>query len=552
MQPLADIYFGDLWAPRTGDRRYVAVFGAIAGVILLIACVNYMNLATARTTRRGRETGVRKTLGASRALVAVQFVSEAVLLSLMAVPVALALVALAVPSFNALTGAEVVLEAGAAPLVGVVVGAALVVGLVAGSYPAVALSRYRPLQMIRGQLDTGAQGRRVRQGLVVVQFALTAALLFATGMVLRQLDYLQARDLGFEEEQVVGLELADETVRERAAAVRDAFAAVPGVEHVTLAAGLPGSDVGYFGRIASSIERDGKHISLHHGYVDAAYAEALGLRLVAGRLLRPGDAASERVEGKTNEPILLNETAARAFGWDPPAEAVGQTLSYFRGDKPVVGVVEDFHYASLHHAIEPLALHVTPQFADRVVAVRLRAGGTGAGGEDGGGDVRATLARLEAAWDDVAPHLPFEPRFLDATVDAQYRAEERAARLVTAFAAVAVVLACLGLFGLATYAAARRTKEISIRKVLGATTRQVVTLLSKEFAALVALALLLGAPLAFYGVTQWLDGFAYRAPLSPASFLLAGALAMAVALASVGVQTVRAARLDPARALRSE
>ena len=542
MQPLADVYFGDLRAPKQGDAQYVALFGAIAGVILLIACFNYMNLATARTTQRGRETGVRKALGAHYGAIVAQCLSEAVVLSLLALPCALGLAMLLLPSLSALTGADLTLAwAGDGPLLLALVAATLGVGLLAGSYPALVLSRYRPLQVLRGQLETGARGRRVRQALVVTQFALTAALLFATGMVLRQLDFLQTRDLGFEDEEVVAFELVDQAARARAGALRQAFAGTPGVRHASLSAGLPGAEAGFFGRVASSIERGDGRVTLHHGYVDTTYAETLGLRLVAGRFLRPGDAPADPEARATNEPVVLNEAAAEALGWHPARTAVGETLSYFEGEKPIVGVVADFHYRSLHHRIDPLALHYVPRYADRVLAVRLA---PGAG--------RRALDRLEAAWADVTPHLPFEPRFLDADLDAQYRAEARAARLVTAFAAVAVVLACLGLVGLATYAAARRRKEISIRKVLGASAAQIVALLGRQFAALVLGALVLGAPVALYGVTRWLEGFAYHAPLSPVPFAWAGGLVLAVALLSVGVQTLRAARTDPARTLRAE
>ena len=544
LQPLPSIYFGDLGAPRKGDIRYVALFGAIAFIILLIACVNYTNLATARTTQRGHETGVRKTLGARRRGLVLQFLSEAVVLSLLAVPLTLVLVQAALPYFNTLTDVSVALSWTAdAPILGAVLGVALGTGILAGTYPALVLSGYRPLQVLRQRSATGEQGKRIRQGLVVMQFALTAALLFATGMVLRQLDFLQTHNPGFAEERVVALPLSSESVRERAEVLRTSVASLTGVERVTLTSGLPGSRIGYFGRTGSAIEWNGEDITIQHGYVDTTFAQTLDLTLVAGRFLRAGDAPQQdgSTGGSTAEPVVLNETAAEALGWVPAHTAVGGTLSYFRGDKPIVGVVKDFHFRSLHHRVEPLAMHYIPQYANRVLAVRLSAG-----------TASATLDRVEAAWDEVAPAMPFEPRFLDAAIDQQYRAEQRAAHLITAFSAVAILLACLGLFGLATYAAERRTKEIGIRKAIGATTRQLVARLTREFAVLVALALVLGLPVALYAVGQWLDGFAYQAPFTLGTFAWTAGVLMATALLTASVQTIRAARLDPAETLRSE
>jgi putative ABC transport system permease protein len=456
-------------------------------------------------------------------------------------PCALALAALLLPPFNALTGVEVAFAwtTNGGLLLALVV-ATLVVGLLAGSYPALALSCYRPLQVLRGQLETGARGRRVRQVLVVTQFALTAALLFATGMVMRQLEYIQTRDLGFATERVVAFDLAGDA--SRAAALRAALGQHPEVQHVAFATGVPGTRLGFFGTSYDNFERDGERIRLGNAYVDTAFAETVGLTRVAGRFVRAGDEPADPEASQPSEAVVLNETAAERLGWVPAAEAVGETFSYYEGDMRIVGVVEDFHFRSLHHRIEPLMLHYRPAARHGMAVVRLRA------------DVPLgdALDRLEAAWGRVMPHLPFEPRFADDAIEAQYRAEERAATLVAAFAVVAVVLACLGLVGLATYAAARRTKEISVRKVLGASATQIVVLLGRQFAALVAVALVVGAPVALYGVTRWLEGFAYRAPLSPLTFAGAAGLVLAIALLSVGVQTLRAARTDPAEALRAE
>jgi putative ABC transport system permease protein len=537
LQPLSAIYFGAIYAPQQGDLRYVYVFSAIAVIILLIACANYMNLATARSIKRTREVGVRKTMGAHRAQLTRQFLGESLLLTLLALPLALGLLALALPAFNSLAGTDIELALLSAPLVPALVGVALVVGLVAGSYPALFLARFRPTQVLTGRLPVGWSGARLRKALIVGQFALSAALLFGTAIILQQLDYIQTKKLGFDQEQVVTMELRDPVFRQQADAFKQEIARLPGVQHAALSLGAP--TVGGFGRMGHVFDWKSRQVAFQRALVDADFLETMGIELAAGRNFTRQEVSAGRENPMRTERsgLILNEAAVEALGWASPEAAIGRVIEPF-GENTVIGVVEDFHYRSLRHRIEPLALEPGGYAATAVVRLAP-------------GNVAETLDRLRATWDGFAS-APFAYQFLDQQIDRLYRAEQRTATIIGGFAGLAVLLACLGLFGLAAYAAERRTKEVGIRKALGASVANIVGLLSKEFLVLVAIACVIAAPVAYGVAQQWLQDFAYRIDVSPLVFVAASALALAIAWGTIGTQAVRAARTDPADALRYE
>jgi len=538
LEPLREVYFSDVFAPHQGSRRVVYLFGAIAIGILLIAAFNYMNLATARATKRAREVGVRKTLGARRGQLAGQFFGESLLLTGLALPLALAGVGLVLPAFNTLAGTQIAFQlfrnAEVLALLGSVTAAA---GLLAGSYPALFLSRFQPIEVLRERLPVGRSGAGIRKALIVLQFAVSAALLFGTAVVWQQLQYVQQKELGFDTAQVVMLPLKNNAMRAQAGAIEAEMARQPGVLQTARAYGAP--TVGGFGRIGFVFPWNDQKISMQRAFVYDAFLETFDIQLLAGRGFRPEDIARAEQLSHGGDPsiCILNETAAEALGWTPE-EAVGKVIEPFQG-KRVVGVVNDFHYRSLRHTIEPLSLEPAPR--TDVVAARLAPG-----------DFGETLDRLRATWAKVAPDTPFEFQFLDAHIDQLYRQEQRTARIFSGFAGLALLLACLGLFGLTAYTAERRTQEIGIRKALGASARQVVLLLSKEFVALVAAACVLAAPVAYWGMQRWLEDFAYRVDLSPALFAGGAVAALLLALAAASTQALRAARTDPAKALRSE
>ncbi len=538
LQPLGEIYFGSAFMAGPGDVRYVYVFAAIAIIILLIACANYMNLATARSTKRIREVGVRRTMGALRSQLARQFLGESLLLALLALPMALGLLAAALPTFNRLAGTGIQLGLIGVPVWLALVGVAVVVGLIAGSYPALFLSKFQPTQVLTGQLPVGWDGARLRKALIVVQFALSAALIFSTAIILRQMHFVQQKKLGFDQERVVTAELRDSAFRQQAEAFRQEVARLPAIRNAALADGAPA--VGFFGRVGHVFDWKGGALRMQRAFIDSQFLNAMDVKLLAGRTFTPQEIEAgreSRFSLQKGSSVILNETAVEALGWATPEDAVGQVVEPF-AEKTVIGVVEDFHFRSLRQPIEPLALEPGGQMT---LVARLAPG-----------NVSEALDQLRATWGDFAPDTPFSYHFLDEQIDQLYRSEQRTATIIGGFAGLAVLLACMGLFGLAAYAAERRTKEIGIRKALGASAANIVALLSKDFLLLVAVACAIGAPAAYVAMERWLQDFAYRIDVNPLLFVGATVLAVLIALGSISAQALRAARTDPAEALRYE
>ena len=535
LQPLTEIYLHsnleDELKP-TGDARLVYLFAAIAVFVLLLACVNFVNLATARAARRTMEVGIRKTLGAQRFQLIGQFLAESTLLSLLALVLAVTIVQISAPLLSAITGKTLTLTAADLLRFGpVLLGLGLFAGLGAGAYPAFYMAAFQPLAVLKHH----GLGRRawLRDVLVVFQFGIATALLACTAIVYTQMQYLLDKRLGFTPEQVVVIE-GTEVMRSREA-FRQALRALPGVVRVTNASQVPGYpfDGSYF-RMAGA--PDDEVVALDYTYASYDYVETLGLELVEGRSLSR-DFATDSLA------VLLNETAVRQLGLDDP---IGQQLVWpGESTYTIIGVLKDFHITSLHQAIDAVALlGPDPRNTNRpnlLAAARLRVD-----------DLPETLATIETIWTQFAPQEPFVYAFLDQTFAQLYEAERRTSRLITFFAGLAILIACFGLFGLAAYMAEQRTKEIGIRKVFGATISGIVVLLSKDFARLVVVAIVLGAPLAYLTMQRWLEGFAYRVEMSWWIFLIAGLAALAIALATVSYQSIRAALADPVKALRYE
>jgi putative ABC transport system permease protein len=539
LEPLNRIYLHSRRMAQIGpvsDARRVTVFVAIALFVLLIACVNYMNLATARSLQRAREVGVRKTMGASRRPLVGQFLGESVLTAALALVAALVLVALALPWFNDVAGKSLSMGAVFGPAgLALLVGLVVLVGLGAGSYPAAVLSRFNPVDVLKGDFQTSPRGARLRQGLVVVQFAVSVALIAGTLVVVEQHRFMRDRDLGFDRERLVVLDAraitAPERVR-RADATREAMSAVPGVSHVSASSSTPGRMLPLLLTTAEGLaEGDGRRMNFV--YADHDYAETYGLQLVAGRY------PSRAFETDAAEAALLNESAVSGLGWTPE-EALGRWVSMGGNQRTVVGVVRDYHHRSLHSAVEPMVLMSLPP-AHHQLTLRLEPGA-----------LPDALDGVRSKWAALFPGTPFEYAFVDETFDGQYESEARLTAIVGTFAGLAILIACLGLFGLAAFMTAQRRKEIGVRKVLGASAASVVVLLSRRFAALVALGFLLGAPIAYLALDRFLTDFPYRITLGPALFVAAGVLALLIALATVSGQALRAAHADPVNALRAE
>ena len=536
LQPLSEIYFNTTLAHDNGPRRDPSTlwtFGAIGALILLIACVNFMNLATARAGQRAREVGVRKAIGAQKGQLIGQFLGESVLQSALAIGVGIALAAVALPFFNEAIGATATLDLGHVVTLLLLVGIGLGAGLLAGSYPAFYLSSFRPARVLKGEADRRGGALWLRKGLIVFQFAVSAFLIVATLTVYDQLQFMQGRDLGFEKEQVVFL-TPPPPVWEQMDAFADELTADANVLAVASSGGLPGrtgTNRGYNGPGQAGADEQGESfwtIPAGPGYLDV-----LGIDLLAGRFF------SDEIATDTLDTYVLNETAVRKLGLTPE-EAVGAPFRAW--DRPmgqIIGVTEDFHFQSLHQAVEPLVMNYIPWFG--IVSVRTAPGGHA-----------AALDHVRATWDRFAPGYAFDYRFLDADFDRLYRDEARLGQLFGFFAGVAIFIACLGLFGLAAYTAERRRKEIGVRKVMGASVPQIVRLLAGEFTRLVLIGFVIAAPVAYLVMTRWLGDFAYRIGLGPGVFLLAGGIAFVIALAAVSGQALRAATTDPVKALRYE
>jgi len=515
---------------------YAQILGAIALAVLLIACINFMTLAVCRSTSRAKEVGVRKTMGAHRRQLLGQFWGEALLMSTLGLGLGLALAALFLPTFNTLTGKA--LSFGLVPLpltIAVLVGLVVLTGLVAGSYPAVLLSRLRPVESLKQRVRLGGSHAFARS-LVVVQFALSIFLLAGTFVLSAQLDYIQSRDLGYDREQVAVVPLDEAGSGEALARLRTALAGNTAVTDVT------GTTIS-FGRGTSSygFQHEGEQLDIVVYGVESDFIETMEMDLLAGRDFDPALATD------STDAVVINEALVRALGWAGAAEAVGQRLpdGFEWGEEVqaplVVGVVRDFNFRSLHEAVEP-ALLILPVRDDLQYALARFAPGR----------TRDGLDALETAWTEIAPGLPFDAGFLDEDLAAFYENEARWAQIVQWATLFALAVACLGLFGLASLTVTQRTKEIGIRKVLGASAGSIAVLLSRGFAVLVGVAVFIAAPLAYLAAERWLEGFAYRIDLGLGLFLLAGGLALIVALATVGTQALRAASSDPVEALRYE
>lgn len=549
--PLKSVYLSNLYGGADGFKgqyRYLYIFGSVAFFVLLIAAVNYVNLATVQATQRAREVGMRKALGARYGQLVRQFLGESMLLSFAALAASLLLTAAALPAFNRLFEKDLVLGSAEIAFALILLFAFVVlVAVAAGAYPAFVLSHFRPTAVLRGAgtTVTSSSGGLLRKGLVVFQFTISVALIIGTAVIYEQLKYVQNKDLGFEGEQVVVVNLPgslSDPVRE---SLKQQALSAAGVRRASVANGLPsqfnmtlGRPVGY---ISPEARTEKESVQFKPAVVDFDFVETLGLSVLAGRSF------SEDFSADLTRAYVLNEAAARELGWSSE-EAVGKSFklsgSQETPEGEVIGVVEDFHIASLHQEIEPIVLQLREDDSwstSYVLIVKLAPDG-----------IRGAVEHIEQQFARAAPGETFQYEFLDDRFDAMYRTEQRLSRIFTTFAALAILIACLGLFGLAAFTAQRRTKEIGIRKVLGASVAGIMALLSKDFLTLVGIAFVVAAPVAYFGMNRWLEDFAYRIEIGPGVFLLVGALAFIIAVATVSYQSMKAALADPAKSLRYE
>ncbi|GGB24294.1 ABC transporter permease [Puia dinghuensis] len=549
-QPLKDIhlYSADLKfdVAQRGNIAYVKALTIISIFILLIACFNFVNLATARSLQRAREVGVRKAIGAGRKQLIFQFVGETMLLAFISTFTAVVLASLLLPWLNEFTGKHIpegLLTEPAALLL--LLALVLATGLFAGFYPALVLSGFKPINVLKGAAPINQQSGRagwLRQALVIIQFALSVLLIISSIVVFRQVDYLHHKDLGFEKDQIMFFPMRGDNMFKNREAFKNELLQSPGVASVSIGYGFPGDAVAGDEIITDD---DGRKTTLSATQlaVDFDYVKTLGLQVVEGRDF------SRAMPTDKDHAWIINETAVKELGFGTPKNAIGQTLSWhpWEASNPdslktgrIIGVVKDFNYKSLYEKVQTAVIQIFPGAAWKV-AVKLRPG-----------DAGNTIDRVKTIWNRFSPDYPIEYTFLDENFEVMYTAEDKLRSLLLIFTGIAIFVGCLGLFGLAAYAAECRKKEVGIRKVLGATTQSVVFLLSKEFIRLVVLSLLIASPVAWYFMTRWLEGFAYRITIGWAVFAVTAVVALGIAFITVSYQGIKAALASPVKSLRTE
>ena len=544
LQPLTDIHLhSDLrveLAPN-GSIRYVWIFSAIAAFILLIACINFMNLATARSAGRAKEVGMRKVLGSRRSALIGQFLSESFVISAFAVALAVLIAAAAMPWYRDLSGRELTMPWGSLLFWLSLAGGAVVVGLLAGSYPAFFLSAFDSLRVLKGQVAGLGRGSSFRSALVVFQFTVSVALIIATMLVFKQLNFIQNKKLGFEKSQIIILDDAY-ALGDKIYTLKEEMLRNPAIESATVSGFLPvpsnRSDQTF--SKTRSFDKDNS-VNMQRWQVDNDYLQTLGMEVVQGRSFDPA-----RVTDSAG--IILNETAARLFGFDDPIGQKVYTLDRNLQGAPrpedfveltIIGVVKDFHWSSLRDNIGALSFQLGRSRGHACFRYK-------------GADTEQVIAAMEKNWKSLSPDQPFSYRFLDDSFARMYEAEQRIGAIAGIFGMLSVLVSCLGLFGLAAFTTEQRSKEIGIRKVLGASVTGITGLLAKDFMKLVLLSIVIATPLAWYFMKKWLSDFAFRIDIQWWMFAAAGAVAVAVAFLTVSFQSVRAALANPVKSLRSE
>ena len=527
-------------AEEGGDISYIYIFGAIASFMIIIASINYMNLATARSINRAREVGVRKVMGSQRYQLITQFITESVVIALIAMVLSTILIYALLPSFNDLANKALpfsyILQA---PVILSLVGVVLFVGMVGGSYPAFYLSGFNPVQVLKGKLASKGGSVLFRKVLVVSQFAISIFMLISTLIVFDQLQFLRSKDLGFDKERVVRLTMSGSTLQEKGAVLAERLRQSSAVAGVGMATSTPGQGIGK--AIFKVEDNEGKMadrgVDLYQADFD--FVRTMGMEIMKGRDF------SRDVAADTTYAVLVNEAMVRRMAWDEPLgkkfvlQGAGPNNTDI--EKRVVGVIRDYHQNSLYEVIEPLMIILDRNF--RFVFVRTNEG-----------DVSESLASIERVWKETFPDSPFEYDFLDQDFNSQYAADEKRSQIFTAFSGLTVIIACLGLLGLAAFTTEQRTKEIGVRKVIGASLKSLVVLVSAEFFVLVGIGMLLAFPAAWYFTEDWLQNFAYRIELEGQwiTFIVSAGLAFGITLVTVGYHVLRAASANPVNSLRDE
>jgi putative ABC transport system permease protein len=520
----------------SGNIQYVIIFSAVALFILLIACVNFINLTTARSAGRAREVGIRKVLGTERKKLIVQFLTESTLMVVISLLIGIGIAALALPVFNSLSGKTMTFTNFFSPVIlPLIFALPIVVGLLAGSYPAFFLSGFKPIEVLKGRLKAGTNSSKLRSTLVVFQFTTSIVLIIATSVVYRQLNYIQTRDPGFSKDQVLIVNGAD-ALGNSAEVFKREVKQLQGVKDGTLSSYLPVSNSARnkYNVFKTPVQSPANSFNIETWAIDDSYIPTIDIKILKGRNFSP--------DFKTDSSgVIINETAAKILGYDDPIAKniytfndAGQSTAH-----PIVGLVKNFNYETLHNEVGPLMFLLQRNYGLASFKV-------------GANNLNALISNIKSKWTAMAPGVPFSYRFLDDSFNEMYQSEQRVGKISMIFSVLAILISCLGIFGLATFIAEQRIKEIGIRKVLGASMQGIVRLLSADFLRLVIIAFVIAAPFAWWIMNKWLQDFVYRTNFSWWIFVAAGLAAMLIALVTVSYRAIRAAMTNPVKSLRTE
>jgi putative ABC transport system permease protein len=517
---------------KNGNIKNVYIFSIIALFILIIACINFINLTTARATERAKEVGIRKVAGAVKSQLARQFIGESIIISFIAYLLTLALSALLLPSFNELAGKTIsqgIFENG--QLILLLLGAAVVIGLLAGTYPAFVLAAFKPIEVLKGRFATGAKGSVLRKSLVISQFAISIALIIGTIIVYSQMSYMRNQNLGFNKDHVMVIDTNHDKAVET---LQQVVAGLPNVQSTCLSGSVPGSgNPGAYSEV-ENVKGDLQIANFDLYFVDFDYIPLYKIQMAAGRSF------SRDYKTDSNQAMILNEAAVKTLGYPSSEQAIGKRFKQWGREGKIIGVIKDFHFRSLQQPIKPLTMRIE---RDRFELLSVKVSSA---------KLPNTIAAIEKKYKSVIPNLPFSYYFMDEFFDRQYRSEERFGKLFLNFAILAIFISCLGLLGLASYSTMQRTREIGIRKVMGASVSNIINLLSRDFLKLVIISFFIAAPVAWYFMHQWLADFAYRTNISWWIFATAGIMAVLIAVITISFQAIKAAVSNPVKALRTE
>jgi len=536
LQPITDIHLnavGEGETEQSGDITYLYIFGIVGIFMLTIASINYMNLATARSSRRAREVGLRKVVGSNRGLLIGQFLTESTVLSFVSLVLSIILVFLSLGRFNTLSGKFMPLNFLANPLVLIsFAGIVIFVGIFGGSYPAFYLSRFNPIIIMKGTIGPGYSRFSLRKFLVIIQFAISLFMIISTWGVYDQLRYMKQKDVGFDKENVVRMVLNTRSMIRQSTVLKQAFKTLPNI----ISVGGTGAAVGEgSGKTIMLVEtQEGmSERGVNLSSCDHDFIETLGVTMVEGRDFR------EDIPADTLAGVIINETLAKRMNWDEP---IGKKVQ-FGGDSVnvmrVVGLMKDYHQTGLYNEIESYLLLYRPN--NYLVYAKL-----------GNNDVPGTIRLMEEKWTELYPDQPFEYTYLEDDFNAQFEADERRGVIFTLFSVLTVIIACLGLFGLASYTVDQRTREVGIRKVMGANVGTIVQLFSREFLILIAISVIIAVPASIYFMKDWLQDFVFRTNIKPMIYILSGVITLVIAFATISLHTIRAGRINPADAIRHE